>query len=242
MTGKYFVFFILAGFLFISGCSRIHIHFNSYQSRTRAFPTASSENTIAIAIGSGLDEPLLDEEVTAKIVYMLHTRGYQVVPQEEARYIMSCWYAIDSGKTYTGIMPIYEPGEVVTRHVQNSRGRWKTVTTHLPGYTQYIPYSYTVFAKQLGLTLQKNQLPNEKQETVSAESIIWRCTNINADESPDLRGRISPMLVMAFDYLGKNTGRQMEESISVKDKRIRALDEGVNLPTQKSSAVRVWSP
>jgi hypothetical protein len=227
-----FQLLVLFSALASAGCHQVEIHFNAYQSSQKAFPAPSPANTVAIVVGSEQDEPLLQEEVGGKIEYLLRENGFRVAPKEDAAYVLSCWFGMDSGKTYTGIMPIYEPGEYVSTRVRSSRGNWKTVTHYLPGYTQYVPYSYTVFCKYLSLTLHENTAtpateeekePPADQDKLDDTSIIWRCTCVNADESTDLRWRTNHMLVVAFDHLGIDTPRQKKIKLSEEDKRVKEL-------------------
>lgn len=242
---------LLAAFAF-TGCSRVELEFNAYQSAKKPFPAPARENTVAIVVGSEKGEPLLQEEVGGKIANLLREHGYLVAPKEEARYVLSCWFGMDSGKTYSGVMPVYEPGEHYTSRVRTSGGHWRTVSYTLPGYTEYVPYSYTIYCKYLSLTLHDNtpepdqpepgqpgqpaesaaqpEEPREespadtvKQEKIAAESIIWRCSCLNADESTDLRWRTNHMLIASFDYLGADTPKQKTIKIGDDSKRVKEL-------------------
>lgn len=225
---------LLAAFAF-TGCSQVELEFNAYQSAKKTFPAPARENTVAIVVGSEKGEPLLQEEVGGKIANLLREHGYVVAPKEEARYVLSCWFGMDSGKTYSGVMPIYQPGEHYTSRVRTSGGHWRSVSYTLPGYTEYVPYSYTIYCKYLSLTLHDNTQPAEpdqpdqpegdtaQQEKIAAESIIWRCSCVNADDSTDLRWRINHMLIASFDYLGADTPRQKTIKIGEESKRVKEL-------------------
>jgi len=237
---------LLAAFTF-AGCSQVELEFNAYQSAKKSFPASARENTVAIVVGSEKGEPLLQEEVGGKIANLLREHGYVVAPKEEARYVLSCWFGMDSGKTYSGVMPVYEPGEHYTSRVRTSGGHWRSVSYTLPGYTEYVPYSYTIYCKYLSLTLHDNtpepdqpgqpdqpaaqpEEPQEEspadtaqQEKIAAESIIWRCSCVNADDSTDLRWRINHMLIASFDYLGADTPRQKTIKIGEESKRVKEL-------------------
>lgn len=163
---------------------------------------------MAIVAGTEAPEPLLEVEVAEKIARLLRQHGYHITTKESAKYLLSCWFGMDSGQTYTGMMPVYEPGDIVSTHMRSSSGRWKTVTTQLPGYTYYMPYSYTIFPKYLSLTLYDNKLFAESKSEDHHEAIIWRCTGINADYSTDLRWRLNHLLIACFKYFGKDTYKQ----------------------------------
>jgi len=222
-----------------AGCSQVELEFNAYQSAKKSFPASARENTVAVVVGSEKGEPLLQEEVGGKIANLLREYGYLVAPKEEARYVLSCWFGMDSGKTYSGVMPVYQPGEHYTSRVRTSGGHWRSVSYTLPGYTEYVPYSYTIYCKYLSLTLhdntpadpgqpepdQSNQPEGDtaQQKIIAAESIIWRCSCVNADDSTDLRWRINHMLIASFDYLGADTPRQKTIKIGEESKRVKEL-------------------
>lgn len=222
-----------------AGCRQVELEFNAYQSAKKTFPASARENTVAVVVGSEKGEPLLQEEVGGKIANLLREHGYVVAPKEEARYVLSCWFGMDSGKTYSGVMPIYQPGEHYTSRVRTSGGHWRSVSYTLPGYTEYVPYSYTIFCKYLSLTLHDNtpadpdqpepdrsnqpEGDTAQQEKIAAESIIWRCSCVNADDSTDLRWRINHMLIASFDYLGADTPRQKTIKIGEDSKRVKEL-------------------
>ena len=210
----------------IAGCRQVNMQFNAYLSPELPFPKPGMENTVAVVVGTDSDNALLQAEVAEKIAHLLRERGYWVQPKESARYLVSCWFAMDSGQTYTGVMPVYEPGGYATTHIYGSRGRWRTVTTYLPGYTDYVPYSYTIYCKYLSLTLYDNKLYSPaadntaKHEQSPTRGIIWRCTNINPDSSVDLRWRINHLLITAMDYFGSATQKQITLKIDDRDERI----------------------
>ena len=115
-----------------AGCSRVEMHFNAYQSHRLPFPEPTPETTIAVVTGTETEEPFLKSEVADKIARLLRRRSYHLTDQDSARYLLSAWFGMDSGQTYSGIIPVYEPGEVVSTRIRTSEGRWKSVTTHLP--------------------------------------------------------------------------------------------------------------
>lgn len=215
----------LAVAMAVAGCSRVNVQLNAYRAARLDFPTPTADNTIAVVVGTDTEEPLLAEQVADKIILLLNDLGYKTAEQQQAEYLLSCWFSMDSGKTYTGVMPIYEPGGFATTHITDSRGRWRTVTTQLPGTTQYVPYSYTIFCKQLGLTLYDGQKFANADEDTLKDAIAWRCTALIADTNADIRWRINHLLIAAFDHLGQDTSRQINIKMDENDDRVNTLVE-----------------
>ena len=141
---------------FFAGCAQVDVAVNAYRARNREFPPPAADNTLAIVTGTDLGETLLQDEVAAKLAYLLEQRGYAVVPRSQARYLLSCWFSMDSGRQFSGVSPTYVPG---------GYGTYGYGTGFYPRYysgfgmgaTYYAPYTYVAFCKYVGLTLYDNQ-------------------------------------------------------------------------------------
>lgn len=182
---------------------------------------------VAVAVGTEPTEPLLEAEVAEKIAYLLREHGYRVVEKEKAKYLLSCWFGMDSGDTFSGVMPVYEPGEVISTHVRTRRGHWRTMHTHLPGYTHYVPYSYTVYPKFVSLTLYDNELWKKSQSDTHTEAVVWRGTSVNTDESTDLRWRLNHLLLGCFRYWGEDTVKQRRIRMGEEAEKVKVLVEAI---------------
>ena len=90
-------------------------------------------------------------------------------------------------------------------------------TIQTPGYTTYIPYSYTVFTRQLKLFLFDNSVMERKVDP------LWIGTITSTGTSSDLREVINYMLVCAFDHFEENTKKRINITLIKGDKRAKAL-------------------
>ena len=216
----------------LSGCARTryHVGVTTYLSHDLAFPAADSTTKIAVVTGSDPDEPLLKAEVKRKIERLVRERGFETSGVDEAAYILSAFFAIDTGNTRTGAMPVYQGGGTSTTHIYTSTGQWATGTTYHPGTTSYIPYSYTYFTRFLGISVYEKQRWLASTEGDLSDAIVWRAIATSAGSSSDLRSVIDYLLVETFDYFGEDTGERTRKTLSRDDERVRELREGASAP------------
>lgn len=142
-----------------AGCSTVSMRVSAYRSGRASFPAPGRDSGVGVITATALDEPLLHTEVAQKVAYLLEQRGYRVTNPKEARYLLSCWFEIDSGQTYAGVTPVHEPGAYVSVGVGGRR--WRSRMVYMPGHTYYVPYEYTVFGKYLELTLYDQERAKE---------------------------------------------------------------------------------
>ncbi len=217
---------------------------NAYLSRELAFPEPGLA-TIGVVVQIEPDEPLLAREIASKVGAILEEKGYAVGEAEEAEYVLLCAAGMDPGETRVDYTPVYSGGGYYRTYYQ--RGRWRTrvVTTHLPGYTTYVPYTYTVYPSGLSATLMKKDLirgaPEGEAEAEEeagrppdeslADATVWRCVTLSAGTTSDLRWIVNHMLLATFDRFGEDTSKQLRVAIPKDDERVTLLaEDGVYAP------------
>ncbi|MFQ5429344.1 MAG: hypothetical protein ACE5E1_03445 [Phycisphaerae bacterium] len=223
-----------------AGCARVEVRLNAYLSRDHAFPKPDSGDTIGVVVETVPDEPLLSRELESKLTYMLKDAGYTTAPSETCDYILIATAAVDSGTTGTGYEPVTTGGGVVRTYVyrrhRRRRGGVTAIDTYYPPRTSYVPYTYTLYTRSLGLTLARRDLlptPSETKEKEGGEpgqdaydaAIVWRSTAYSTGETADLRWIVNHLLVASSSYFGKDTGREVEVTIAQKDERVMELAE-----------------
>jgi hypothetical protein len=55
------------------------------------------------------------------------------------------------------------------------------------------------------------------------DAVVWRATTLSTRTSSDLRPAIDYLLVPTFEYFGEDTGKQVRQVLSARDKRVTAL-------------------
>ena len=174
-----------------TGCMTRHrVGVTAYLSEDVPFPPCNKETRIAVVTESNPDEPLLEKEVKRKIEYLVDQSGYSIGTLDNTEYILSAFFAMDDGSTKTGALPVHHSGGVSRTHVYTSSGRWATGTTYHPGYTTYVPYSYTYFTRYLGVNLYERKRWLASQSADYSDAITWRATTISSGRSSDLRSVI----------------------------------------------------
>jgi len=210
---------------FLAGCSNQDVRVTAYLSEDLPFPAAGSQTRIGVVTKSSPEEPLLESEVRRKIEWLLEQRDFEVGPVEDSDYLLTAFFAIDSGRTVIKSYPVYEPGTTITSHYFTGRGRWVTRTTFFPGRTFYEPYSYTYFTRHLVLTLYERKQWEQAGEKDLADVTVWRARAISRGPSSDLRRAIDYLLVASFEYFGQDTGEQVQVTLPASDKRAKTLRE-----------------
>lgn len=197
--------------LTLMGCAaKYHVGVTTYQSPHLAFPPPGLDHRIAVVTESRPDEPLLEEEVKAKVEGLLRRRGYAVGSLNEANYVLAASFAIDDGREHLTSNVLY-----------SSKG----VTA--------IPYSYTSFTRFLGLDLLGRDRWVRAGREDAPDAIVWRATAYSSGSSSDLRSVIDYLLVATFEHFGEDTGRQVRTTLRDGDKRVRELRDAVrHLPTK----------
>ncbi len=210
----------------LSGCTKYHIGVTTYLSHDLRFPTADSTTKMAVVTGTDADEPLLEAEVKRKIERLVRGRGFETTNVDEADYVLSAFFAIDTGNNATGARPVYQGGGTSRSYIYTSRGQWATATTHHPGTTSYVPYSYTYFTRFLGVSLYEKGRWLASEEEDLADAIVWRATTTSAGSSSDLRSVVDYLLVTTFDHFGEDTGKRKRKTLLQGDSRVRRLRKG----------------
>lgn len=218
-----------------SGCTQYReyqVNVTSYLSRAHALPTDGAR--VHLRVQTDLKEPLLEMEVAAKVRALVIREGFEVADQCESDYVLRTFFTIDNGHTETGVRPVYSPGGTSYSTVHTGSGQYATVTTQNPGTTTYVPYAETYFVRYLKMELyKKDQLEaclaaqkDEKEKDLSS-AIVWSSTTTSAGSSSDLRSVIDYLLVVTFDYFGRDTGQRKSLSIYENDKRVSAMRQTV---------------
>lgn len=214
----------------LTGCTRYRVGVTTYLSHDLPFPPASSSTKFAVVTESDPDEPLLEAEVKRKIEELVRERGFEVAERDDATHILAAFFAIDTGNTATGARPVYQGGGTSTSYVYTNTGQWATATTHHPGTTSYVPYSYTYFTRFLGISVYEKQRWLASTEEDLSDAIVWRATTTSVGSSSDLRGVVDYLLVTTFDHFGEDTGKRKRKTLFRGDSRVRQLREGTSAP------------
>ena len=174
-------------------------------------------SSICVVADTNAPNPLLDKEIANKIQKLLNQKGYSHAPVDKANLYLFFEYGIDSGERMTGALPMYQGGGTATASTFYSYGGSSYSTVQTPGYTTYVPYSYTVYTRWLKLSLFDSSFIEHKVDP------LWIGTITSSGRSSDLREVINYMLVCAFDHFGENTKKQIIIKLPADDKRVKAL-------------------
>lgn len=207
-----------------AGCSRMDGRLTAYLSSELPFPLAADAR-VAVRVGSEPREPLLEQEVARKIAWLLERRGYRTAGPAEATHVLDALCCVDRGTLVTEGYITRGPSDVIYSDAYGPRGRRVTVRREVPRYEQR-SYTYAIFRHQLGLTLlDASRIPPDPATDPAAldAAIVWRCAAAGVMEDSDLRSAVDLLLAESFEYLGRDSGRQVKFSIGPGDDRVEAL-------------------
>ncbi|MBN2129061.1 MAG: hypothetical protein JW741_06165 [Sedimentisphaerales bacterium] len=205
----------------VCGCGTYYrVGVNAYldASRFQKIPDGSSFYVIG---DPNTANPLLRDEVKAKIEKLIVSKGYRTASPESADYWLFFGAHMDSGKEIQGIRPVYMPGGTATVNMYGSSGHTYG-TVQMPGTTSFVPYRDVLFGRWMMMFAYER--PRSKEEFENLR-LVWQASAVSVGHSSDLRGVVDPMLVSVFEYFGVSTGRRIERTISESDKLIRQLRE-----------------
>jgi len=212
--------FVLPLICLSTGCTRFEVRVNGFTPTGTALQLPP-HSSIAVAEDPNAQNPIFEKEIAGKIQKLLNSKGYATPPFEKANFYLTFQYGIDSGRTVTGAMPMYHAGGTATASTFHSGGGYSYSTIQTPGYTTYMPYSRTAYARGLVLYLIDAK---KYQETQKIEH-VWIGEVVSSGSSSDLRHVINYMLVAAFEHFGENTNKRIREIFLEGDERVKLLME-----------------
>jgi len=168
--------------------------------------------------------PLLENEIRAKIIKLLEQQGYQIAPFEKAEYYLLFAYGIGSEQKVTVVMPDYYPydwywgpGFGVGSGIALG-GR--SYIFGGPFFSYFPAYSKTLYDRWLLLNVVDGKYYREKKGEFRT---LWVGEARSTGTSSDLRTAANYLLLAEFEQFGKNTGKAVPVDISEKDLRVKAL-------------------
>ena len=183
-----------------AGC--VHHRITTYLSPEIAFPQSSGATRMAVSTQSLQEEPLLEKEVKRKLVKLITDRGYAIAEQSIADYRLIATFGIDNGV---------------------ERVRSRAITNN--GVTSYKTSSSTEYTRVLTLRLISLDVLRSNAPGQLDDAVCWSATTRSRGSSSDLRSMIDYLLIATMDYWGADTGKEVKNTLSKTDRRVKALDE-----------------
>jgi hypothetical protein len=190
-----------------AGCTPTYqVYVNGY-SELQTPP--AREVPIAVAANLNAPNPVLANQVAAKLERLLRNEGYNVVPLDKAEYRVSFQLAMRS-QEILGYVPYRE-------------SYWGGYGWHRGGYgfgyTGVAPYVDTYFDHWLTMRLSQTK-PGEPAEG----KVVWVGEAVTQTEHPDVRQAADYLLVACVQEFGVDTHGQVPISIRQDDVRIQDIE------------------
>ncbi len=209
-----------------SGCAQVNVDLNAYLARDASFPEPERGQTIGVVVASSRNNALLEDEVAAKVTRLLEQQGYTVAVDKEPDYVLTCEFAVDSGRTVVRTVRHDEPPTVYRSYYHGPGRICRVRTTTLPGRTRYFTQRRTIYTRSLHLSLIRvSAARTDSGETLSGTT-LWQCDAHSPGQSADLRWVINHLLLAAFDHFGVDTGRRVHLTLPWEGERVMNLAAG----------------
>ena len=210
--------------LLTSCASRYYVSTNAFVD-SKVIPKGFSKGSSFAILAPKKDNALFSKEVTLKIESLLKERGYTVANQSHAKYLLSFDFSISSS-TETVTVPLFIPGQTHSTQgsVYGSYGNFANFnqTTQSSGTTIFVPKTYVIFTRKLGITVYENKL----LKWGKTDEPIWAGNSISSGQNGDLREVMNYLLVSAFKHFGVSTGKYVDNELKVGNKTVKKLKEG----------------
>ncbi len=168
------------------------------------------------------DNRFLAKELTQKIGTILTQKGHHVTKTPFAQYHLEFSYDIRTA-TRTVTVPHYVSGPAqITQGTVCGTGGCMVYQeeTQTPGALVYTQEEESYFITSLSI---------EVYDTQDVE--IWQGSASTASDSNDLRDTLDYLLITAFKHFGKNTHKEIYNSVNYSNKEVdRLRKERVSLP------------
>lgn len=197
--------------LWASGCAAtLPVQVNGYTDPGVAvfFPVGSR---FCVAENPQAPNPLLEREIKAKIERLLTLHGFNLSPCEQAEYVMLFTYGIGPGAARTVISPEWSLGVGAGRFWHGG------YVFFWPGFTTYS--TAALYDRWVLLNVVAGRDYREKRTSRP----LWVGEARSSGIVADLRRAVDPLLVAAFQQLGRNTGKLLETEVREDDPRLMDL-------------------
>lgn len=209
---------IISG-LYLSGCTTFRVRVNGF-SDISSTPKLASGASIFVVENQKAENPFIEKEITSKVVKLLQKNGYKSSTFENADYYLLFGYGIGTGRSISGVLPLYQRGGTATVNTQTSSG-WSQSTVQLPGSTTFVPYSRTVYDRWLLISVVDGKQYRDNNDIQT----VWYGEITSTGRTSDLRTVINYLLIAAFEHFGENTGKAVRIDIIEGDRRVREIEK-----------------
>ena len=182
--------------LALGGCAEYYsVSVDGFAETTNPMPQNAR---IFVVADPNSENPLFDKEIKAKIVKLLEARSFQPADDPAAEYRLTFHFGMRSR--------LIEDVEFVDGY--GLMGRHNVIVNG--GY--YAPYVRSIWDEMLRIKVFRGS------------TVIWVGEAVTSKYYADKRQAINYLLVGAFEFFGRNTGRQETVEIKEKDPRLAELN------------------
>jgi hypothetical protein len=203
--------------VFLAACA-LDVRTTGFLDRSAGIAVLPNGATFAVLENAAASNPIFDREIKAKIERLLVKAGYRLDASDKARYQLSYGYGIASGLRSRAVTS-YGPPQTQIITVSDGKGGVATQAVMTPGTASVIPMVSVEYTKQLTLKVTEAAGSADGRK----ESVVWMGETLSMDPSSDLRTDIDYLLVVAFMYFGRDTGKQVSVSIGRENSAVDEL-------------------
>lgn len=211
---------LLIGVLLLAPISCATSSTRPYQVTLNAYhrqaESAQSANRVHLVPNPQNPNPLLDEEVRAKLAGALQARGYSVVGFEDADLYILADVGIGMPREVATVARVWTPDQTTT--VKDALGR-EVGSLSTPGTASAVRSSAQVFDRWLNIVAIDGGAFRATKEV----RVAWQGEARSSGSSSDLRFVANFMLVPMAEYFGRSSDREVSYTMSEADERVLAM-------------------
>lgn len=210
-------------FLLTSCASTFNVDINSIASTS----AIKNKNYYLVSLKTVNPDSLEFQKFSRYLDVILSRSGYKrVYKQSDANVYIILGYGIGKPikEIYSYSSPVY--GQT---GIQSSTTSGTVIGNNYYGRTDYTPsYGITGYQTNIGTTISYNRYLVLTALDKKSKKELWTSIVTSRGESKDLH-LVYPVLIAAVEpYIGRNTGHQINASISANNRRVMELNELIN--------------
>ena len=182
-----------------------------------AGPTVAPGAALFVNEDQKSQNPLLEKEVKAKIEALLEKNGYSLAPYDRADYYLSFAYGLGAPQTVSVTAPSFGIG---WGFGTGYCGPGVSTGIYWPGWGPFSTETQALYDRWLRLTVVEGKYYRETGKSRT----VWVGEARSTGTSSDLREVLNPLLIAAFEQIGRNTGKAVPTIIKQNDPRVSGLE------------------
>jgi hypothetical protein len=209
---------LIVGILAAGGCAgaRYQVQVNGYTEGQAAtvWPPGA---TFVVLDNKEAQNPLLEQEIKAKVERLLNQRGYRLAPLGQAAYVLAFTYGSGAAARTSLAYPNY----AANVGFGLGGGYWGPSFFLWPGFVAYPTRTEAWYDRWLLINVFEARPFRETGQ----RRTLWVGEARSSGTSQDLRVAVTPLLYATFARFGQNTGKAVSVEVDPQDLGYKEMEQ-----------------